>query len=44
MPLLYPYDIAPLETIGEGVEFIRQMFQVIWEKWPLASVLISSMH
>jgi hypothetical protein len=29
MPLLYGYDIAPLETVGEGVEFIRQMFEVI---------------
>jgi len=29
MPLLYDYDIAPLETVGEGVEFIRQMFEVL---------------
>jgi len=41
MPLLYQYDIAPLETIGEGVEFIRQMFEVIPEYVTAGMVLIS---
>jgi len=45
MPLLYDYDIAPLETVGEGVEFIRQMFEVIsQEKLPQHCTHIFALH
>ena len=29
LPLLVPTELAPFETIGEAVEFFRQIFEVL---------------
>lgn len=42
LPLLRPYDNPPMESVGEAVEFFRQLFEVRSLLLPHVSILILS--